>query len=393
MPDKRVAIYLATIAIGFFNLVNAGGSEKEFPGRALFERMVGEWTSEGKLTSADTGDVIEVTETWTGKFAEDGKGFVITGDRIWNGEGQTFKWEYSYNTTTDLMEVIYTASVMDKEISMEVSVNEAEGIISLLAPMGTEGAEIQIEKKFEKDNLISRVSVKGNGGQTVLEGSFKHSRKKKDDKKMSDRRPLSLVVCLLTPLVILVIGGAAAVALVIKTIPLLTEENGRGLLPTVLEVQVDKPGTYTVWVHTYTTFEGTVYSADQERLPSGARVLVTEKESGKELPLNTIVSSSKSFGNDRAIGVGTFQASRPMDVLVTVSGLPGPAVFSVAPVKMMAIFHLVASVILIAMVTFVLALIALIILLKRRKQICGVAVKMWPGSIRPADKSNSGCVV
>jgi len=86
VSDKGVAVHWIVVAIGVLILSVAEGSEKGFPGKALFERMVGEWTSEGKLTAAESGDVIKVTETWTGKFADNGKGFVITGDRIWNPE-------------------------------------------------------------------------------------------------------------------------------------------------------------------------------------------------------------------------------------------------------------------------------------------------------------------
>lgn len=185
---------------------------------------------------------------------------------------------------------------------------------------------------------------------------------------MSDKRPLSLVICILTPLVILAIGGAAAVAIVLKDIPSLKEENGRAVVPPALEVKIDKPGTYTVWFHTYTTFDGEIYSVEQEKLPSGTKVMVTEKESGKMLPLTMGLSSNKSFGNDKAIGVGTFQAGKAGGVLVTVSGLPEPQVFSVAPIKVAAVFRLVASVILIISVTFVMAVIALIVLLKRRNR-------------------------
>jgi len=179
LPDKRVVFHYVLVAIVALALGSAEGSDKGFPGKALFERMVGEWTSEGELTVPVSGDVIKVTETWTGRFAEDGKGFVIKGDRIWNGENQTFKWVYSYNSTTELMEVIYTATGLDKELSMEVSVNEVEGSILLRAPMGTEGAEIQIVNKFEKETLVSRVAIKGNEGLAVLEGAIKHRRNKK----------------------------------------------------------------------------------------------------------------------------------------------------------------------------------------------------------------------
>lgn len=182
LPGKGVMIQIVAIAIGIWVSISAEASDKRFPGKALFQRMVGEWTSEGKLTAPVSGDVIVVTEEWVGKFVEDGKNFEIKGDRIWNGEAQTFKWEYSYNATKELLEVLYTASSLDKELSMEVSVNEAEGVISLLAPMGTEGAQIQIDNKFVKGELHSEVIIKGNDGQKVLEGVIIHSQKKKVEK-------------------------------------------------------------------------------------------------------------------------------------------------------------------------------------------------------------------
>jgi len=176
-------IQFTIVALSVLLLMAAKGDEKQFPGKVMFERMVGEWTSEGKLTSAISGDVIVVTESWVGKFTDGGSGFEVKGDRIWNGEAQTFKWAYSYNATIESLEVTYTTSSLDKELNMEVSVNEAEGIISLLAPMGTEGAEIQIENKFVKNKLVSRVNLKGNDGQAVLEGAMTHSQKKKEAKK------------------------------------------------------------------------------------------------------------------------------------------------------------------------------------------------------------------
>lgn len=180
VSGKGISVQVVLIAIGLLAPAIVEAGEKQFLGKALFQRMVGEWTSEGELTSPVSGDVIVVTETWKGRFADEGKRFEIEGDRIWNGETQTFKWDYYYNSTTESLEVIYTASSLDKELSMEVSVNEAEEIISLLAPMGTEGAEIQIENKFVKGKLVSVVTLVGNDGQTVLEGALKHSPGKKE---------------------------------------------------------------------------------------------------------------------------------------------------------------------------------------------------------------------
>ena len=51
---------------------------------------------------------------------------------------------------------------------------------------------------------------------------------------MSDKRPLSLAICIVTPLVILAIGGTAAVAMVLKDLPSLKEESGRAVVPPAL---------------------------------------------------------------------------------------------------------------------------------------------------------------
>lgn len=181
--DKGFSIRLVMCVLGLLALASVEADENQFPGKALFQRMVGEWTSEGKLTSPVSGDVIEVTESWVGKFVNDGKSFEIEGDRIWGDESQTFKWEYSYNATTESLQVLYTSSSLDEELTMEVSVNEAEGVVSLLAPMGGEGAEIQIVNKFVKNKLVSEVTLKGNDGQTALEGALTHSQKNTKDRK------------------------------------------------------------------------------------------------------------------------------------------------------------------------------------------------------------------
>lgn len=177
---EGAVFHCIAVVVGVLLTQSVKADDKPFPSRALFERMAGEWSSEGKLTSAISGDVIEVTESWVGKFVQDGAGFEIKGDRLWNGEARTFKWDYSYNATLESLEVTYTSSDLDKEIKMEVSVNEAESMVSLLAPMGTEGAEIQIETQLVKNQWVSRVNIKGNDGQSVLEGKITHSQKKKE---------------------------------------------------------------------------------------------------------------------------------------------------------------------------------------------------------------------
>lgn len=163
---------VATLGVGM-------AGEKELPGKAMFEEMVGEWNSEGRLTSPNSAEVVNLTEKWSGKFTADGKGFIIEGKRDWNGEEQTFKWEYSYNAVTDMVAVTYTASNLDEDMTMEVSVNEVEGFILLRASIGDEGTEIQIEKRFKGGKLAtSKVTVFGSNGQTSMEGETKHKREK-----------------------------------------------------------------------------------------------------------------------------------------------------------------------------------------------------------------------
>ncbi len=172
---------MVAVAVAMHGVLTGIGEakDKEIPGKAMFEAMVGEWKSEGRLTSSISAEVVNLTEKWSGKFTADGKGFIIEGKRDWNGEEQTFRWEYSYNAATDLVGATYTASNLDKDMALEVSVNEVEGFILLRAPVGDEGAEVQIEKRFKRGKLISsKVTLFGSNGQTNMEGETKHKREK-----------------------------------------------------------------------------------------------------------------------------------------------------------------------------------------------------------------------
>lgn len=170
---------VATMGVGVATMGVGVAGGKELPGKAMFGEMVGEWESEGRLTSPNSAEVVDITEKWTGRFTADGKGFVIEGKRDWNGEEQTFKWEYSYNAVSDMVAVTYTASNLDEDMTMEVSVNEVEGFILLRASIGDEGTEIQIEKRFKGGKLAtSKVTVFASNGQTSMEGETKHKRKK-----------------------------------------------------------------------------------------------------------------------------------------------------------------------------------------------------------------------
>lgn len=181
------------------------------------------------------------------------------------------------------------------------------------------------------------------------------------------RRPLSLLLCLLVPFVILAVGVGATVAQGWKAFRELAVESGRGLVPPGFTVDLTEPGKHTLWLHTHTLFDGTAYESG-ERLPNGARVVLTVEGSADPIPLNAALSARKSFGGDAAVSVGTFDVSSPVRVSVIAAGVSRPVVLSVAPVKMGQTFRAILQVAGTAVISLLLALITLIVLIHRRQR-------------------------
>ncbi|NNE91180.1 MAG: hypothetical protein HKN23_05995, partial [Verrucomicrobiales bacterium] len=71
------------------------------------------------------------------------------------------------------------------------------------------------------------------------------------------KRPLSLVICLLVPVVILLVGVIFAGVYGAAEFPKLARESGRGLVKPGFTATLDEPGKYTVWLHTYSVIDGT----------------------------------------------------------------------------------------------------------------------------------------
>ncbi|NNE91059.1 MAG: hypothetical protein HKN23_05385, partial [Verrucomicrobiales bacterium] len=148
--------------------------------------------------------------------------------------------------------------------------------------------------------------------------------------------------------------------------PKLARESGRGLVKPGFTATLDEPGKYTVWLHTYSVIDGTAYEHG-DRLPTGAEVVLTEQPGNRPVVLNrSIMASSKSFGADTAVAVGTFESRGGVTIEVGGTGFPKPAVLSVAPQKIGDSFRVILTIagILIACLFF--AIVSLIILLHRR---------------------------
>lgn len=182
------------------------------------------------------------------------------------------------------------------------------------------------------------------------------------------KRPLSLVLCFLVPIVILLVGTIFAGIYGYQEIPKLYEETAKGLAAPGFNAVLEKPGKYTVWLHTYTVFEGTAYESG-DRLPGGGKVHVFEADSNREFDLISWTSASKSFGSETAVSLGTFESFRPgQAVEVRSSGMSRPVVVSLAPVKLQMTFRVILTISGIMIVSLFCAIVALIVLLHRRKE-------------------------
>lgn len=190
-----------------------------------------------------------------------------------------------------------------------------------------------------------------------------------------NRRPLSLAVCLLVPFVILVLGlGLAGWQGYQASLDLRTE-NGRGLVPRGFTVEVTEAGKHTLWLHTYTVFEGEAYESS-DRLKPGAKVLLVDESTGEAIDLNPYPSAKKSMGAERAVSLGTFEVMKPTRLGVMGSGFSDSAVLSVAPVKLAKVFRTIAEVGGVAALTLFAAILALIVLLHRRQKSMEAEAKM-----------------
>ena len=194
-----------------------------------------------------------------------------------------------------------------------------------------------------------------------------------------NRRPLSLALCLIVPFVVLIAGLGLAAVQGYQSFRTLIAEAGRGPVPPGFTVTVTETGPHTLWLHTYTIHEGTAYESG-DRLPAGARVLLTDEATGKEVTLVPGLSSSKSVGSETAVSLGTFEARQGDRVAVQGTGISKPVILSIAPAKMKEVFRLILQVGGTAAISFLLAVILLIVLLHRRQRAIQAEAQFQAGS-------------
>jgi hypothetical protein len=124
-----------------------------------------------------------------------------------------------------------------------------------------------------------------------------------------------------------VAGVLAAVALVAWF--LLTLDRGaQFLVPGRHVVELGQPGKYLVWNDYRTVFRGRSYD-ESEALPSGVRIRVLERASGRPLEVSSSYRATSSFGNTSSVAVSQFRVEHPGSYEIVVEGNFPPRVFSV----------------------------------------------------------------
>lgn len=196
-----------------------------------------------------------------------------------------------------------------------------------------------------------------------------------------ERRPLSLVICLLSPLMVLMLGVIASLAIVLKASPELKRENGRGLVPPGFEVSIPEPGEYVLWLVPAlleskrdgenggdgVTRDAESSKADLESLPDGARVMIFRSDSKQVVEVETMLNGRRKFGREQAVSLGTFTATRTMDVEIKGTGIGDSVTVAVAPMKVERMLNVAFSVGVVMVVSTLAAIVILFALLHRRK--------------------------
>lgn len=93
-------------------------------------------------------------------------------------------------------------------------------------------------------------------------------------------------------------------------------------------VELKKPGSYLVWNDYRTVFQGRSYD-ESKHLPTGARISVTDRTSGRELPVGSQSGATSTSGSTESVAVAQFSITQPGAYEIVVQGGFPPRVMSV----------------------------------------------------------------
>ena len=140
----------------------------------LLKKMIGTWETTGELNINENGSAVALSESWTGKADAQGH-LVVEGTRKMNEDEHTFRWVYFFNSSAELYEATYKDSNSEEEKTWQISINEAESVIEMQAPLGG-GTTLSSITKISDDRLVAEIKIVDQGGTEQASGTITHVR-------------------------------------------------------------------------------------------------------------------------------------------------------------------------------------------------------------------------
>ena len=182
------------------------------------------------------------------------------------------------------------------------------------------------------------------------------------------KRPLSLVICFLVPILILLSGIVFSVLFAVQTIPSAFKDEVRGILPGSFPAKLEQPQRYMIWGYSVGRLEGENYQCPVPDLKA-ANITIIDRRSGKNLPLNDWMPGTRNTSKESAILLGTFETQfENQEVEFFSKNLTSKAVIGISSKSFADMFRAVLSIIAIFLISVFFAITALIVLLHRRQK-------------------------
>lgn len=183
------------------------------------------------------------------------------------------------------------------------------------------------------------------------------------------KQPLSLVICIVLPIIILLVGIVFSVVYAVQALPAAFADEHRGVLPPGFDLTLEEPQRYSVWVYSRGIFENQSFQSFDEKLPPGAKIHVIDKKSGGILELSNWLNQTKSTMREAAYSLGSFETIRPATEIEVVSeGLDTQTVVGVSSKNVADIFQAIVAILAIFLTSTFISIATLIILLHRRNK-------------------------
>ena len=130
------------------------------------------------------------------------------------------------------------------------------------------------------------------------------------------------ILRLILPLLLIGLGILCLVASARSIFETFRKEGTLFQVPGEQILQIENPGSYTLWIQNRGSIEGKLMSHPLD-LPSGATVAVSDAESGDTIPL-TGSSMTMTINDTMRNAVGSIELDQPGEIKISVSGLDSP---------------------------------------------------------------------